>query len=285
MGFVGQAGRILPDRLYITLAFLARLHSLPDLKHPKTFNEKLQWLKLNDRREVYKTMVDKAEVKAYVAERIGEEYIIPTLGIWGDAESIDTDKLPERFVLKCTHDSGSTFVISDKAAADWPSVKAGLTKCLKSNYYILGREWPYKDCVPRIIAEEYIGDGEDLTDYKFMCFNGKVKCTFVCTERFAEDGVKINVYDRDWELLPFERDHPRSSRQIPRPEAYEEMIGLAEKLAGDIPFVRIDFYNVGSRVCFGEITLYPGAGFLPFYPAEWDGILGSWLTLPDKAGA
>lgn len=270
------------DAEYLKLAFELNLGTKLNLESPETFNEKLQWLKLYDRRPEYTTMVDKYEVKKYVADRIGAEYLIPTLGVWDSFDEIDFDSLPQQFVLKCTHDSGGLVICKDKSVFDVKAAKNKINQSLKRNFFFFGREWPYKDVKPRIIAEKYMEDAgsEVLNDYKLMCFNGKVKCSFVCSERFSEDGLKVTFFDRDWNVMPFERHYPRSQCPIAKPSSYDDMVRLAEQLSKDIPFVRVDFYEVSGKIYFGELTFYPGSGFEEFEPFEWDKTLGSWIELP-----
>ena len=270
------------DEKYLKRLFKLTLGYELKLDNPQTFNEKLQWLKLNDRKSEYTMMVDKLAVKDYVANKIGNEYIIPTLGVWNYFDEIDFDKLPNKFVLKCTHDSGGLVICKDKNTFDKKAAKKKIEKCLKRNYYWSGREWPYKDVMPKIIAEQYIQQNayEELDDYKLMCFNGKVKATFVCSDRFSEDGLKVTFYDTDWNRLPFERHYPSSKIEIEKPKTYDKMVVFAEKLADKIPFVRVDFYEIGGKTYFGELTFFPGGGYEEFTPKEWDKILGDWIKLP-----
>lgn len=271
----------LPDKAYLSILYRANIGRKIHWKNPVTFNEKLQWLKVYNRNPQHATMVDKYRVRDYVANTIGEEYLIPLLGVWKDAQSIDFDALPEKFVLKCNHNSGLGMCIcTDKSALDLEIVKSGLTKGLQQNYYLTGREWCYKNVEPRIIAETFMQDKTgELRDYKFMCFNGKVKCSFVCSDRFSGDGLHVTFFDRNWNVMPFERHYPARKEGIEKPEKYEEMLELAEKLAQDHPFVRVDLYEVDGQIYFGELTLYPGSGFEEFTPEEWDEILGSWIDL------
>lgn len=272
----------IPDELYLRICYRAAFGKKLNLKDPKGFNEKLQWLKLYDHNPIYTTMVDKSTAKDYVANIIGEQYTIPTYGVWDKFEDIDFDSLPEQFVLKCTHDSGGLVICKNKAELDMQAAKRKIESSLKRQFYYVGREWAYKDVKPRIIAEKLMteSDVQDLKDYKLMVFGGKVKCSFVCTERHSERGVHINFYDTDWELMPFERHYPRSEETIEKPVSYDEMVELAEKLAHKLPFVRVDFYEIQGRPFFGELTLYPGDGFEEFNPEKYDDILGSWIKLP-----
>lgn len=270
------------DKAYLEKAFKIRMGTPLNLDNPKTFNEKIQWLKLYDRNPKYTRMVDKYEVKKYVADLIGDQYIVPTYGVYDKYDEIDFDALPERFVLKCTHDSGSVFIVKNKAETDFNLVKRRINKCLKRNYYLHGREWPYKNVNRKILAEEFLEDeaSQEPKDYKMMVFNGEVKCSFVCSERFSSDGLKVTFYDREWNVMPFERHYPKSTVPIKKPENYDTMVQLAENLAANFPFVRIDFYEVSGQIYFGEITLYPGSGWEEFRPEEWDKKLGEWIDLP-----
>lgn len=272
----------LPAELYLRLKYYRVFHKKLNLRHPVTFNEKLQWLKLYDHNPIYPSLVDKYEVKKIVSEKIGSQYIIPTYGVWNSFDEIDFDKLPNRFVLKCTHDSGGVFIVKDKKSMDIKAARSKINNSLKNNFYYEGREWPYKSVKPRIIAEKYLSDSdesEELSDYKLMCFNGTVKCSFTCTDRFNNKGLKVTFYDTDWKVMPFERHYPKSDTPISKPLKYDEMVELAEKLAKDIPFVRVDFYEVKEQVYFGELTFYPGSGFEEFTPSEWDKTLGEWINL------
>lgn len=277
----------MPDTLYLRLIYRLKMKKRLNLRNPKSFNDKIQWLKIYNRNPLYTTMVDKFEAKKYVAGIIGKEYIIPTLGVWDRFDDIDFDSLPNQFVLKCTHDSGGLVICRDKTLLDRNAAKIKIEQAMKHNFYWMGREWPYKNVKPRIIAEKYMEDksGEtgELTDYKYMCFGGKVQCVFTCTERYTE-GLRVTFFDREWNELPFERHYPKSEKPIPKPEKFEEMIELSEKLSKNIPFVRVDFYEVGGSVYFGEMTFYPGSGFEEFTPTSADYELGQWIELPEKIG-
>lgn len=276
----------MPDEEYLKRLFYANMGRELNLTDPNTFNEKLQWLKLYDRRPEYTMMVDKYLVRGYIAETLGEEYLIPLLGVWDDPDEIDFDALPNQFVLKCNHNSGLGMCIcKDKSKLDIAKVKRELRKGLKQNYYLTGREWPYKNVPRKIICEQYISDGAqgaELKDYKFMCFNGEVKCSFVCSDRFSKKGLHVTFFDRDWNVMPFERHYPALKEGISRPKNYEKMIAFAEELSKKIPFLRVDFYEVNGRIYFGELTFFPGSGMEEFSPEEWDIILGSWLSLQEK---
>ena len=271
---------ILPKRTYLKLIFYLSLGYKLNLNKPETFNEKLQWLKLNRKSDIDTLLVDKYEVKKILSKKFGGEYIIPTYGVYEKFDDIDFEELPNEFVMKTTHQSGGVIICRNKRLLDLKSAKAIINNKLKKNLYYWGLEWPYKNVKPRIIIEKYIGHGnEDVKDYKLMCFNGKVKCSFVCTERYSKGGLHINFYDNDWNLMPFTRHYPNDPQLTPKPLNYDLMVKLAEDIAKDIPFVRIDFYEVHNKLYFGEITFYPGCGFEEFNPQKWDKILGSWIKL------
>ena len=281
-----KTARLWPDKLYLRLKFRLVMGQKLDLKNPKTFNEKLQWLKLYNRRPEYTMMVDKYAVKQYVADKIGDEYIIPTLGVWDSVESIDWDSLPNQFVLKTTHGGGGCGVVicKDKSTFDIETAKQKLQKSLDSDIYLNFREWPYKDVPKRIIAEQYMADesGIELKDYKFFCFNGRVQCFKVDFDRFISH--KANYYDREGSLLPFGEKvfPPDFDRVFDKPKNFDSMISLAERLSEDVPFVRVDFYNSNGNIYFGEITFFPAAGMGKFEPEDWDEKLGEWINLKDK---
>lgn len=278
---LGIAGliKIKSDENYLKMMYFCKFGKKLNLVNPKGFNEKLQWLKLYDHKSEYTTLVDKYAAKEAVARCIGEEHIIPTLGVWNSFDEIDFDSLPDRFVLKCTHDSGGLVVCSDKNKLDIKAARKKLRRSLRRNYYYIGREWPYKDVPHRIIAEQYMAD--DLRDYKLFCFDGIPRVTLVCSERFTKEGLKEDFYDEAWNHLNVRRPaHDNAILPIQRPKQYELMKKLAAKLSEKMPFARIDFYELNDKVYFGEITLYPASGFEGFNPEEWDLKLGEWIKLP-----
>ncbi len=280
-----KISHFLPDRLYLQLKYLQRMHKLLNLKDPQTFSEKLQWLKLYDRNQLYTTLVDKYAVKKWVGDKIGEQYIIPTFGVWNNFDEIDFDKLPDQFVLKTTHDSGGVVICRDKKRFDKQSARLKLTKSLKHDYFYHGREWPYKNVPHRIIAEKYMLDKQtqELRDYKFFCFNGTPKMLFVASDRQnPNEETKFDFYDMDFNHLPFTNGHPNSSKQIAKPKSFEKMKELAAVLSQHIPHVRVDFYETNGEVYFGELTLAHWSGMMPFEPTKWDKIIGDWLKLPGK---
>lgn len=269
----------MPDKQYLSVMYRGLMGKKLNVIKPATFNEKLQWLKLHDRKPEYTTMVDKYAVKKYVEQILGGgEYIIPTLGVWNEFDDIDFSTLPDCFVLKCTHDSGGIAICKDKEQFDYSDARNRIIRSLKCNYYSHGREWPYKDVPPQVIAEEYLGDS--LNDYKFFCFNGKVKCFKIDFDRFTNHHA--NYYDCNGDILPFgEADYiPIPEKKIEMPKKLGLMIELAEKLASKLLFLRVDFYEVNGKVYFGELTFYPASGMGRFVPESWDTELGKWLKLP-----
>ena len=253
-----------------------------DLENPKTFSEKLQWLKVNYRDPIQTVMVDKDEAKNFIAQRVGEQYIIRTLAVWDSVEDIDFDALPNQFVLKCTHDSGGIVICKDKSSLDREAAKAKLSAFLQRDYSRIAREWPYKDVPRRIIAEEYLSElgSNEILDYKMYCFHGNPKLTVVCSDRFSKTGTRMNFYDIDWEPMGIHFGHyPPVSTEFTRPETYEEMLRVATELSKDCPFLRVDFYEIKGRLYIGELTFFPGAGFEKFRPMTKDYELGEWLHL------
>lgn len=276
---IRYALRWMPDELYIQLNYFGHFHKFANLKNPQTYNEKLNWLKLHDRNPIYTKLVDKYEVKPIIAEIIGNEYIIPTLGVWDFFDEIDFDYLPNQFVLKCTHDSEGVVVVKDKNKLDKAMAREKLENALNKNFYYIGREWPYKDIKPRIIAEKYmedITDGE-LRDYKFFCFGGEPKALFVATDR-AIDNVKFDFFDLDYTHLDIKQKYPNAGN-VRKPVTFDKMIELSRIISKGYPHVRIDFYEVNGKLYFGEFTLYHFSGFMPFQPSEWDKVFGDWLVL------
>ena len=274
----------LPDQWAVSIKYRNHFYKKLDLKNPQTFNEKLQWLKLYDRRPEYTRMVDKYLAKEYIASVIGEEYIIPTLGVWKSFDEIDFDTLPNQFVLKCNHGSGDVVICKDKKTLDVAAARKKLTSALEQDYYLVSREWPYKDVPRRIIAEQYLEDAEthDARDYKFFCFNSEVKCFKVDFDRFTEHHA--NWYYPDGSLVSYGEKicPPCFERNIELPDNLPKMMRLAERISQRVPFLRVDLYHVNNQIYVGEMTFFPASGLLPFTDMEWDRIMGNWLTLPEK---
>jgi hypothetical protein len=255
-----------------------------NLENPVTYTEKLQWLKLYDHRPEYTRMVDKYGVKQYVAERLGEEHVIPVLGVWERAEDIDFDALPQRFVLKTTHDSGSYVVCKDKSKLDIPAARARMAKFLKRKYYDCNREWPYKNVKPRIIAEQYMEDSRsgELRDYKFFTFGGVPKVLYIAQGRGRGEPTVADFFDMEFNHLPFTIDHDMAQVPPEKPENFELMQELAAKLSEGTPQLRVDFYEVDGKVYFGEMTFFHCSGTDAFHPESWDRKFGDWVVLPPK---
>jgi hypothetical protein len=272
----------IPDNIYLKIQYKLHIGKSIDFKNPKTFNEKLQWLKLYDRKPEYTRYVDKYEVRPYISQTIGEEYLIPLLGVYNSVDEIDFDKLPNQFVLKCTHGSHCNIICTNKDELDIEEAKKKLSRWMKKSWFWFGREWPYRNLKPRIICEKFLEDetSNGLIDYKFMCFNGQAKCIFVCSNRNSATGTNIDIYDMDWELIPCEREiNTASNSIISKPTNFDLMVKYAEILAKNIPFVRVDFYEVEKKLYFGEITFFPAAGFERFVPDSYDDLFGSWISL------
>lgn len=277
-----KTARLFPDELYLKMLFPLRTGYKLNLNNPQTYNEKLQWLKLYNRKPEMVKMVDKVDAKEYVAKIIGEEYIIPTLGVYNSVDEIDFDSLPNQFVLKCTHDSGGIVICSDKSKLDIEAAKDKLSRGLKVNYYYQNREWPYKQVKPRIIAEQYMVDesGYELKDYKFFCFDGEVKLLFIASDRGSKtEETKFDFFDTDFNHLPFTNGHPNSTKPIKKPIGFEKMKELASKLSQGEPHLRVDFYDINGKVYFGELTFYHWSGMTPFEPIEWDYKLGEMIVI------
>lgn len=255
-----------------------------DLHNPVTYTEKLQWLKLYDHRPEYTTMVDKYAVKQYVAQRIGEQYVIPLLGVWDSADKIDFDRLPDQFVLKTTHDSGAIVICKDKKNFDIRGAKKKLNHFMKRCYYDCNREWPYKNVQPRIIAEIYMEDStyKELRDYKFFTFGGEPKVLYIAQGRGKGEPTVADFFDMEFNHLPFTIDHDMAQVPPPKPTCFEEMKRLAAVLSEGTPQLRVDFYEVDGKVYFGEMTFFHCSGFEGFHPEVWDKTFGDWVILPPR---
>ena len=277
--------KLIPDKIFLKWKYKKILGKKLDLNNPQTFNEKLQWLKLYNRKPEYTKMVDKYEVKEYIKEIIGEEYIIPTLGVYDKFEDIDFDKFPDKFVIKCTHDSGGLVIVKDKKKLDIQKAKEIINKSLKNNYYYVSlREWPYKNVRPRIIIEKYMEDDKDkeLRDYKYFCFDGVAKLMFIASERQNMNlETCFDFFDMNFQHLDIRNGHPNAKEPPHKPQNFDLMKKLAEKISKGIPHVRVDFYEVNNKVYFGEITFFHWGGVVPFEPEHWDKKIGDLLKLPN----
>ncbi len=301
MGLAEKMARVLdlfsfvPDEPYLKMLYRIRTGQKLHLDPPVTFNEKQQFLKIHDHSTEYSKMVDKAAVKEYIADTIGEQYVVPMYGVWDDARDIDFDSLPDRFVLKCTHDSGSWIVCSDKSTFDREAAIKKLNKAVKRNYYAGKREWPYNGLKGRILAEKYLEDvmedgkpsGKPLSDYKLFCFNGEPKVVLIVEGRPSgslegQRSAVRHIYDMDWNMIPLGiMDQKPANIPFERPAQLDEMAELSRKLSKGIPFLRVDFYIVDSKVLFGELTFYHRSGFDKFDPPKYQKIWGDYLDLSD----
>lgn len=283
-GKIMYALSFLPDKLYLQFFYFATTRKFIDFKNPKGFCEKLQWLKVNDRRPEYTELVDKLAVRDCISDILGEEHLFPLLGKWQSFDQIDFESLPEQFVLKCNHDSGSTKVIKEKSLltkADFDEMNEFYTKRLKRDFYFAGREYPYKGIEPYIIAEQLMIDEnapeKSIEDYKFFCFNGEPKMMFVATDRATD--CKFDFYDMDFNHLDVYNIHPNTDKVIQKPEKFDEMKEIAAKLSKGMRQVRIDLYELNGKIYFGEYTFFHGGGFQLFHPAEWERKLGDWIDI------
>lgn len=290
---IGQYGLLnwIPNRAYLKLVYKAEVGSKLDLKNPKTFSEKLQLLKLTDHKDQYIQLIDKYQAHAYIAEKYGTDYVIPYLGVYDAPEDIEWEKLPERFVIKCTHGSGCNILCTNKEQLDKKMAVLQLKAWMKKNWYFFGREWPYLKIKPRIVIEQFEEDAKnksDLTDYKFYCFEGKPQYCQVIGNRQVLDGKStytIDFFDMKWNHMDFSglcapgHSYPASAHKHERPFTFDQMVKMAEKLANQTHFVRIDFYEINGVLKFGEFTLYPLSGFGVFSPEEWNIKLGDMIQI------
>ncbi len=285
--YLGNRGLLnwMSDKAYLKLLYRSIVGKPLNLDEPRTFNEKLQWLKLYDRRPAYTEMVDKYGVKAYVAEKIGEEYIIPTLGVWDTFEDVDFDALPQQFVLKCTHDSGGVMVCTDKAKLDKEAVRKDFTWRLHKNFYSMGREWPYKNVKPRILAEQFLVDESGgLKDYKIFCFHGKPKLIMTVSGGHTDEKqTRRRMYDTAWNLLPVGlHGKPAETQAEVPPSTLSKMLELAEKLSAGTKFLRVDLYDTMGHIYFGELTFYHQSGYETFSPESFNLQMGDWIDLTQE---
>ncbi len=273
----------LSDEAYLRKVFEPYVGYPLDLNNPKTFNEKIQWLKLYDRRPVYTTMADKYAVKDYVASVIGPQYIIPTLGVWDRFDDIDFHSLPDQFVLKCTHDSGGLVIVKDKRKMDIRAARKKISSSLKRDYYLFGREWPYVNVPRRIICEKYMMDETgELRDYKVLCFHGEPKLIEFHQGRFTDQRTQ-DFFDTAWNKTPITQVGLQNSKTpIPCPQSLQLMLDYSRLFSQDIPHIRIDWYSINGQLFFGEFTFYDASGFDPFDDPADDAMLGSWITLHEK---
>lgn len=271
--------RRIPDVCFLNFIYLLKTGKKLDLKDPKTFNEKMQWLKIYNRRDIYTTLVDKVKVKDYISKKYNLNIFPKTYAVWDTVDEIDMDILPNRFVLKTNNDSGGVCICKDKNSFDLNSAKVLLASHLKNNYYWAWREWPYKNIEKKVFAEEYIEHKDDLLDYKLFVFNNGRIVTLVCSNRFSDGGLRETFFDEKWNKLDLEEGNHGTEENIDVPVHFEEMKKYARLISNGSPFMRVDFYDTNGKLYLGEITFYPNGGFEKFNPEDWDMILGSWISL------
>ena len=271
------------DELYIKIMYFGNFGKWINLKKPKEFNEKIQWLKLHQRNPEYTDMVDKYAVKQYVTDRVGKQYVIPTYGVWDSVDAIDFDALPEQFVLKTTHDCGGVVICKNRSKLDIAAAKEKLRRHMGRNYYLHGREWPYKNVKPRILAEAYMQDGENLVlpVYKVFNFGGEPKIIQAIQNDKTKDET-IDYFDADWNLLDLRQNFPNSAVPLEKPQQLEQMLQLSKKLSQGFPFIRTDWYVINGELYFSEYTFFSDSGLARFEPKDWDEKLGSWIRLPEN---
>jgi hypothetical protein len=279
---LGKRGylRWLPDPLYLRIVYRGETGQTLRLGHPRTYTEKLQWLKLHDRNPAYRTLVDKYAVREWVAARIGSQYLVDLLGYYDSVEDIDLSRLPDQFVLKTTHGSTWNILCFDKSTMDWDAARRKLHDWMERSVYNLGREWPYKGLRPRIICEKLLTDqnGKVPDDYKFFCFGGQPRVVLVHKDRWGDH--REVFYDAGWNRLEVKADSGNLSlAQNEKPERYDEMIRVAATLSAGLRHVRVDLYNMEGRIYFGEMTFFPGSGFVRIEPDESNELWGSWIRL------
>ena len=272
----------MPDEMYLKMMYRIRTGKKLNLKNPKSFNEKIQWLKLHGDNDSKTVLVDKYSVRQYIANKLGEEYLIPLLGVYNRAEEINVEQLPEEFVIKCTHDSGS--VILYRGGGITPELQKQLNRALKRRYYLASREYYYKDVKPRIVIEKMMRneDGSGLIDYKFYCFHGEPKFLYVSSDFHDHSRTRVSFFNMDWSNAAFQRKDYKQLEKLPKiPENYHKMVEIAKQLSKDFPFVRVDLYEISGKIYFSEMTFSPCGGMMPFEPQEYDEIVGSYIKLYD----
>jgi hypothetical protein len=286
LGMKGKLGFI-NDEKYLKMMYWANTGKKLNLDNPITYNEKLQWLKLHCKKEEYSKMVDKYEAKKWIASKIGSEYVIPLLGVWETFDDIDFDLLPNQFVLKCTHDSGGLIICKDKIKLDKEAAKKKIENSLKRNYFLVAREYPYKNVKPRIIAEKYMEDttcNEEnencLTDYKFFCFDGNPKIVYIGKDHAKH--ATTDFFDMDFNHLPIKMRDPNAKTPPNKPIVFEEMKRLATKLSQGCPHLRVDFYLINGKIYVGELTFFHGGGFTEVKPEEWNYKMGEWINIQSE---
>lgn len=271
-----------PDEIHLKRLFKIMIGKPLNLNSPQTFNEKLQWLKINNRKNEYTNMVDKYEMKKIVSNLIGDSYVIPTIGVYERFDDIDFSILPKQFVIKCTHDSGGLVIVRDKSKLDINKARKKINKCLKKNYYYFSREWPYKNIKPRIIVEKYMEDdkNESMRDYKFFCFNGEPKIMYISEGLENHKTARMSFYDMDFKLTSCKRREYKQLEYKPdKPRNFKKMIDFSKLLSKNIPHSRVDWYEINGQLYFGEFTFFTCSGFISFEDSKWDYKLGTWINI------
>lgn len=271
--------KFIPDKLYLKIVYRIKTGKKLNLKNPTGFCEKLNYLKIYNKIEKYTDLVDKIKVKEYITKNFGEEYIFPTLGVWDHYRQIDFNNLPDKFVLKCNHDSGSIKVVVDKSEINHKEFENFFENRLKQNPFYIGREYPYKNVKPKIMAEKYMTPkGKvDINDFKFFCFDGEPKIMYIASQRSID--CKFDFYDMNFSHLNIVNIHPQSGVEIEKPEKFEDMVEFARKLSKGFKFVRVDLYQIDGKIYFGEFTFFHGGGFWLMKPEKWEKILGDWINI------
>ena len=285
--FLRRLTRVLPDKAYVRLLYLKAHGHFLHLRHPRTFNEKLQWYKLYYRDPLMTTLSDKFEVRSYLEANGYGGLLNELYGVYDRAEEIDLATLPASFVLKATHGSSMNIFCRDKKTLDWEKCRTLMAQWLRTNYYYSGRQWAYKNIKPRLICEKYLQNEEfaELIDYKFYCYHGNPEVLFVCTGRHAAGGVKYNAYDMAWNRIYTFKGKPGSDLVIEKPDTFDAMVAIARELCGKFPFIRVDLYSVKNKLIFGEFTFYPDSGVIPFTPDRDNFFFGDFFVLPNKANS
>ena len=271
--------RFIPDEPYLKMVFWIKTGKKLNLKNPRTFCDKLNWLKLHDFKPEFTRLADKIAVRDHIKELLGEDICLPLLGVWEHYDDIDFDTLPDKFVMKCNHDSGSVKIIRDKSSMDHAALREFFEGRLKLNPFVLGREYPYKDIKPRILVEKFMtsNTGRDIRDYKFLCFDGTPRYMFVISDRSTD--CRSDFYDMDFNRLPIVDTYPMSDEPMEKPVFFDEMVELVTKLAQGLRTVRIDLYEIDGKIYFGEYTFYDGGGFWPKEPEEWEYRMGDLIRI------
>ncbi|MBN2345005.1 MAG: glycosyltransferase [Candidatus Aminicenantes bacterium] len=275
--------RLLPDAAYVRLLYLKSHGRWPDLRRPRTFDEKLQWYKLHYRDLLMTTLTDKYAVRGWL-ESEGHGHLLNELyGVYDRPEEIDPDSLPERFVIKATHGSSMNIICRHKRGLNWDACCSLMRRWLRSDYYRSGRQWAYKGIRPRLVCEKYLENEEfgELLDYKFYCYGGKPEVLWVCSGRYGDRGLAYNAYDMDWNRIHVFKGRPAGELAIEKPENYGAMVATARELCGNFPFIRVDLFSVSGKLVFGEFTFYPDSGTVPFTPPHFNAFFGDLFILPD----